>query len=253
MTEFTISKKAFTDFLDTFGKGLEDIALRVQESGITASVGTMTHYIKRDASADVVEEGTMHIGNLDKVRTFMKSSGGDDITLDQQSTSGMLNGICANSKLQLPGTNYIKSQREVHLIEKLISESEAADWKHWVGDKLTCHATISSVHLRPVANMAKVVGDKLTCKARFDAMDMEMVFHAGKATSGKMFVRVPIHDSWGPDMGVESTFAHWLPELMGTVPNGDVKVHTGESTVLVITQEDTGYLLVVMDQQFEED
>lgn len=253
MTEVSVSKKTFNTFLDTFGKDLEDIALVVKGTVITARVGAMTHYIRRSCPAEVEEGGNIHISDLAKLRTFLKSDKADNLSLVQYTINGTLSVKCGNSTLQLPGTSYIKSLKEVSLIEKLIEKSEGVNWSRWVDDDLSCRGLVNSRDLRPVEKMAKVLGDKLTCKMRYDPHDREIVFHAGKSTSGKMFVRAPLLDAEGPDSGVESTFAHWLPTLVSTVPEGTVDIHTGTSTVLVIRQEESDYLLLVMDQQFEED
>tara|TARA_R110000824_G_scaffold9694_5_gene43013 strand:+ start:199 stop:960 length:762 start_codon:yes stop_codon:yes gene_type:complete len=253
MTSVSIGKKAFTNFLDSFGKGLEDIALHVDDDIMSASVGAMTHYIKRTLPVESEERGDLHISDLQKLRTFLKTNRDEALTLEQSTTTGMLTVTSGNARLLIQGTAYIKSQKETILIESLIVKSEQSGWTKWVDEKLSCSATVSTKELEPVTNMAKVVGDKMTCKMRFDAQDGEVVFNAGKAASGTMFVRVALVDAQGPNGGVESTFAHWLPDLLDSVPNGHCLMHTGPDTILVVRQEETGYLLLVMDQQFEED
>ena len=68
-----------------------------------------------------------------------------------------------------------------------------------------------------------------------------------------MFVRVPITNCESNNDTVNSAFAYWLPSLLANLPPGPLNLHTGDETVLVIEQGDTGFLLVVMDQEYEED
>ena len=47
MSEFTISRENFLNFLSSFGKDLSDIVVKVSSTGISAAVGQETHYISR--------------------------------------------------------------------------------------------------------------------------------------------------------------------------------------------------------------
>ena len=75
----------------------------------------------------------------------------------------------------------------------------------------------------------------------------------GKQSTGKMFVRAPLTQVEAPGSNARSAFDKWLPELLNNLPSGDVDIHTGDETVLIIEQATTQFLMVVIDQQYEED
>ena len=253
MNEFTVDRKALLKFLPLFGKELQDITLRVKAEEIEAAVGHMTHYLKSRMPATDCDGNSITVNDVPRLITFLKASTSTTARFSQVEAGKTLHVSCGNSKLQLPSSTYVRSQREVGLIERLVKEADENLWTKWVSFPLNYSATINTGEFGPAVQMTKVVGDKLSCKTNFSPADSEMVIHAGKGAKAKMFVTVPLIDAEGPqDRAAKSTFGYWLPSLLDCLPPGEVKAHTGEDTVMVFRQEDN-FLLIVMDQDYEED
>ena len=98
-----------------------------------------------------------------------------------------------------------------------------------------------------------MLGDKFSCKTEFDPQGNELVSRGGAAATGNMLIRAPLTQVASPDKPARSAYDKWLPELLNNLPNGDLNIYTGDETVLVIEQKDTKFLMVVVDQQYEED
>lgn len=253
MNEFTADRKQMLTFLATFGKDLEDISIRISEHEVEAVVGQMTHYLRARLAVTDGTHGGVTISDLKRLVTFLKACGGERVTIAQAAEGKTLHVTCGNSKLQLPSSTYVRSQREVGLVERLVQKSQDGMWTKWVNFPLDHSATVTTQDFAPVTQMAKVIGDKLSCRTEFSSSDGELTIRAGKGAQGKMFVRIPLHDAKGPMNAAHSTFGYWLPSLLTCLPQGEVSIHTGEDTVMVFRQEASGFLLIVMDQDYEED
>jgi hypothetical protein len=68
-----------------------------------------------------------------------------------------------------------------------------------------------------------------------------------------MFVRAPLIDIESPDISARSAFDYWLPELLENLPSGELDIHTSDECVIVLKQVSTDFLMVVIDQEYEED
>jgi hypothetical protein len=253
MNEFTTDRKQLLAFLASFGKDLEDLNIRISEDEIEAVIGQMTHYLRARLSVTDGTQGGVTISDLKRLVTFLKACSSEYATIAQAAGGKTLHVTCGNSKLQLPSSTYVRSQREVGLIERLVQKAQDGMWTKWVNFPLNYSALVATAHFAPVTQMVKVIGDKLSCRTEFSADDGELAIRAGKGTQGKMFVRIPLTDATGPNNSANSTFGYWLPSLLTCLPEGDITIHTGEDTVMVFQQESSGFLLIVMDQDYEED
>ena len=253
MNEFTTDRKALLKFLPLFGKELDDISFKIEDDEIEGAVGHITHYIRSRLPVENATGRTVTISDVQTVMTFLKASKDNNVTFKQSDAGKTLHINCGNSKLQLPTSTYVKSQREVGLIERIVNQSEANLWTKWVSFPLDYSASINTGDIAPAIQMAKVVGDKLSCKTDFSVSDGELVIHAGKGIKAKMFVRVPLINPAGPTAkSAKATFGYWLPILLDCLPAGEVEIHTGDDTEMVFKQGED-FLLVLMDQNFEED
>ena len=253
MNEFTANRKALIKFLPLFGKELDDITLRIKGDEIEGAVGHITHYIRARMPIENGIGSTVTTSDVQRLMTFLKASNDDNVTFSQSAIGKTLHISCGNSKLQMPSSTYVKSQREVGLVERLVAQSESNLWTKWVSFPLDYSASFNTGEAAPVIQMAKIVGDKLSCKTNFSVADNEMVVHAGKSVKAKMFVRVPLINAAGPKYtSAQANFGPWLPFLFDCLPAGEVDIHTGDDTVMVFKQGDD-FLLVLMDQNFEED
>ena len=253
MAEFTIGHDNLKNFLSSLGKDLSDIVITLSEDGITASVGKDTHYIRRQMDCGVTQTGRIVISDLPKFKSFLATIKGGDITVTQSGRTGTLHVACGKASLQLPTSSYVQSQDKVGLMERLIKQSEDNMWQTWHQMSLDYHAKVDSEALKPAAKFGKVLGEKYSCKTEFDPQGREFVIRGGKASTGKMFVKASLNDIDSPEIPARSAFDRWLPELLNNLPSGEMNLYTGDETVLVLEQPATKFLMVVIDQEYEED
>ncbi len=251
MPEFTADRKKLVTFLKMFGKDIQDIKLKVRDDDIEASIGTMTHYLRARLTTTDSESGDIVINDLPKVLTFLQGGKHDDVSILQESVGQTLYVTCGNSKVHLPSSSYVRSQKDVSLMERMVKQAEDNMWASWISFPLSHTGTVNSASLKEIAQMSKVVGDKMSCKMDFYVEESEILFRGGKSVNGQMFVKIPVQNSSGPPNYCTSTFGYWLPKLMDSLPSGEVDLFTGPDTVLVVKQDDD-YLLIALDQDYEE-
>ena len=252
MTECTVDRKEFLKFIPLFGKDTEDIVLRVKDDEIEATVSQMTHYLKACMAAEGCVPGKVAINDLPRLIAFLKANKDDNVTIVQGGLGKILHVAVGISTLQMPSSTYIKSQKETSIIEQLIERCQNNMWTKWERFPLEYSGRINSADFVVASHMSKVVGERANCKTDFSVNDNEFVMRAGKGVKAKMFVRVPIIDAKGPSTTGTSAYGHWLPDLLQCLPSGEVDIHTGEDTVLILKQEDN-FLLLVLDMDYEED
>ena len=68
-----------------------------------------------------------------------------------------------------------------------------------------------------------------------------------------MFVRANLTQVEAPMSSARSAFDKWLPELLNNLPKGEVEIHTANESVLIVEQASTDFLMIVIDQEYEED
>lgn len=253
MASFTLSTENFVNFLTSFGNDLMDISIKVEAAAISAAVGKTTHYVSRRMDCGVEKTGYVHITDLPKLKAFLKKAKVSDLRLSQEGNTGTLHVRGGKMSLQLPTAAFVESQKRVGMMQSAIDRSRDSMWQSWFDAPLTHHGRVSSESLKPVTAFKSVLGDQYGCKTEFDADGSEFVVRGGKQSTGKMFVRAPLTQVEAPGSNARSAFDKWLPELLNNLPSGDVDIHTGDETVLIIEQATTQFLMVVIDQQYEED
>jgi len=252
MTKFTVTNKELAQFISGFGKELPDIVFRVKGDYVESAVGKDIYYLRRRVSVRDAEVGNIAVSDVAKLLAFLKATKDGDVTINQMSKVSTLHVSCGRSTLQMPTSSYLTTQSQLPLIERLVSEGESNMWQSWADFNLDCHGIVNGEDFAPAAQFDKVIGGKFSCKTGFDPSG-EFVVRAGSKAKGKMFVRIPIVNVESNNATVNSAFAYWLPSLLANLPPGPLNLHTGDETVLVIEQGETGFLLVVMDQEYEED
>ena len=120
MTEFTISRENFLNFLSSFGRDLSDIVVKVSSQGISAAVGQETHYISRKMDCGTSQTGNVYITDIPKLKAFLANTKTSDLSVNQSGKTATLHVRCGTSSLQLPTSSYIQSQEKVGLIGALI-------------------------------------------------------------------------------------------------------------------------------------
>ena len=252
MTSFKVNNKDLTQFITGFGKELPDIVFRVKDDYVESAVGKDTHYLRRRMNVREVEVGDIAVSDVSRLLAFLKATKTGEVSINQMGKTSVLHVACGKSTLQIPTSSYLTTQKQLPLIERLVAEGETNMWQKWANFNLVCHGIVNGEDFAPAAQFDKVIGGKFSCKTNFDPSG-EFVVSAGSKAKGKMFVRVPVTNCESNNSAVNSAFAYWLPSLLANLPPGPLNLHTGDETVLVIEQGDTGFLLVVMDQEYEED
>jgi len=253
MTQFTINRDNIGAFLSSFGKDLGDIAFVVSKDSIQATVAKSTHYVYRKTDCDIITPGNLYISDIPKVKSFLSTNKIPELSFSQEGKTGTLYIRCGNTSLQLPTTSHIESQTKVGLMAKTVAESKESMWRTWFNKPLTHHAQVSAESLKPATGFKKVLGDKFACKTEFDVDGEQFIIRGGKSETGKMFVKAPLTHVEATGIPVRSAFDKWLPELINNLPVGDFELHTGDETVLILEQPETDFLMVVIDQVYEED
>tara|TARA_R100000734_G_C3313650_1_gene105012 strand:- start:955 stop:1713 length:759 start_codon:yes stop_codon:yes gene_type:complete len=252
MVRFTATNKDLANFVGGFGKDLPDIVFRVEDEYVESAVGKDTHYLRRRLNIRDSEKGEIAVSDVPRLLSFLKATKGGDVTINQTTRGSTLHISCGKSTLQLPTSSYLVTQQQLPLIERLVEEGEKNMWQKWASFSLDCHGIVNGEDFEPASKFDKIIGGKFSCKTNFDPSG-EFVISAGAKVKGKMFVNIPVTNCQSSNTSVKSAFAYWLPSLLSNLPPGPLNLHTGDETVLVIEQGDTGFLLVVMDQEYEED
>lgn len=253
MASFTISKETFNNFLTSFGRDLSDIAIDVNADNISAAVANSTHYIYRKVDCGTESKGKLYITDIVKLKSFLSTVKVADLYLSQEGKTGTLHIRAGNSSLQLPTSSYVESQKRLGLLNKTIKQSKESMWTTWFNTPLTHHARVSAESLKPATGFKKVLGGKFACKTEFDSDGEEFIIRGGKSQTGKMFVRAKLSNVDAPSSLARSAFDDWLPELLFNLPVGELDLHTGDETVLILEQVSTNFLMIVIDQEYEED
>lgn len=253
MVSFTITRDSLNSFLNSFGKELADIAITVSSDNIYAAVGKSTHFISRQVQCVSSNTGNLYISDIPKVKAFLSTSKTPELSFTQNGKTGTLHIASGNTTLQIPTTSHIGSQDKVGLMSKTIDDSRNSMWRTWFNIPLTHHARVTADSLKPATGFKKVLGDKFACKTEFDVEGEMLIIRGGKKATGKMFVKAPLTNIEATALPVRSAFDKWLPELLTNLPSGSFDLHTGDETVIILEQPSTNFLMVVIDQEYEED
>lgn len=252
MPTFEADRKALIGFVDTFAKGVDDLVLRVSSGTIIAAVGQLTHYLRKGMPCTSDDEGHIYVSDVARLLAFLKSVTSADVTVNQRGRGRPLHVKGGNSNLELPTSTYIASDSDVSLIEKIVKKSEESMWTSFGNAPLPAEAVVDGADLYPLAKATKVIGNLFTCKAELRPKDSDFTVMASKSSKGKMFVNAEAEQVSGDKESYVSHFAHWLPDLLGTVPNQNVSIHMGENAPLVIRGRNDDFLLIVFDQEVDE-
>jgi len=193
----------------------------------------------------------MYITDLPRFMTYIKTASAAEVTVSQSGRGRPLQVRAGKSSLELPTSSFVASDEQVPLIEKVIQASEESMWVSFGPASLEASGNISGVNLYGLTKADKIVGSGLTCRVVYRPRDNELALMAHQANKGKMFASAEVEAVSGSKESYESHFAHWLPELLSTVPDTTVQFHMGESAPLVIRDQDGSYLLLVFDQEVE--
>ncbi len=248
MTKVTVLKKDLQKFLLSFGKGLPDVRLSCSGARITAEIAYASFYLRKSLNVSkesVVEEGNIHIADLQKLLKFIKAAKSEFIELRQTGTDKLLHAVSGGNKLQLPSTNHLESASKVPAILKLLKKGVDSGWETMGSIKFSAHGTIDATDLTALAEMRALVSKEASFRMRMHTGESEFGIVAGKAASGRLFTTLPITNAEGPNATVQSNFGEWLPSCLEYLDESPVRVHMGDGTLAVFEQANT--LMMVID------
>ena len=251
-----MTKKSLVEFLAPFSD-VNSLLLSIDETQTTVSSGTYAMYIRRTCEHKDGSIGKISISDLSVLRKFLRTcKAGDEITLKQQAPHQLCYITGGNKKFHMPGLNeaHIDSQQHIKVFNKIIGQSEETGFKQWFKQKeiidLSASGKVSTKELSSVTEMLSVVGKDELLTLTLDPTSSNMDVKAGKKVRGRMFVSVEMTDVTG-DISVTSLFDNALAELIPALPAGEITLHMGEDSPLVIASEN-GDLIVVTAQDVQE-
>ena len=256
MTKVSVSRKNLLSLLSSFGTTVGDLRLRAKpvDGGglLVASVGYYTHYLRLTTTCDIEAAGSFAISDINAVRSFLKTGKEDDMTLHQEGEGKMLYLTCGNSKIHLPGKSTVDSHTHVATIEKLLTAAANDKWVKWAERDLSCSAVLNSTSTQEVISIHTVLGENPLYTVDFYPNQSEAIVKAGKKSKGRMFVTIPLENVEGPEHKVTSVFGANFPINLRALPTGELTLHMGEDTPIILLHEGTGSCLVVFDCDYEE-
>tara|TARA_R110000803_G_scaffold33261_2_gene72899 strand:- start:683 stop:1435 length:753 start_codon:yes stop_codon:yes gene_type:complete len=246
MTKITVNKSEFLSFLSVFTKGVPDLRLDCAGSRVTVEVAYASFYLRKYFfSVQVVEEGALHIADLEKAIKFMKATKEDSVVLRQVDTHKPLHIEAGGNKLQLPSTNDIESAVKAVTIRSLLKKCQEGGWASFGNTNLSTHSSLMTKDLLSFANMRGILAKDTDFKLRIHCGEEEIGIVAGKAASGRLFATIPATDTDGPATTVESMFSDALPNCLNYLDDGPARMHMGKGTIVIFEQLST--LLMVVD------
>ena len=246
MTKITVNKSEFLSFLSVFTKGVPDLRLDCAGSRVTVEVAYASFYLRKYFfSVQVVEEGALHIADLEKAIKFVKATKEDSVVLRQVDTHKPLHIEAGGNKLQLPSTNDIESAVKAVTIRSLLKKCQEGGWASFGNTSLSTHSSLMTKDLLSFANMRGILAKDTDFKLRIHCGEEEIGIVAGKAARGGLFATIPATDTDGPATTVESMFSDALPNCLNYLDDGPARMHMGKGTIVIFEQLST--LLMVVD------
>jgi len=256
MSFTTMTKKNFVEFLAPFND-VNSLLLSVNSTTTSVSSGTYAMFLRRTLEHKDGEIGKIAISDLSILRKFLRTcKAGDDVTLKQQSPHKLCYISSGNKKFHMPGLNeaHIDSQQHVSIFNKIIAQSEESGWKIWPKQKevinLIASGSVKTGDLSSITEMLSVVGKDELLTLTVDPTTSSLDVKAGKKAKGRMFASIEMVDSEG-ERPATSLFDGVLGEIIPTLPSGEVSLHMGEDSPLLIVSAN-GDLTVITAQDLQE-
>jgi len=246
MCKIELDKKELTALLGSLPKGLPDLRIVAAGARISVAVAYAHYYVQRSLPADVQEEGALHIIALEKLSKFLKASKADRVVLRQVGPTKPLHLVSGSNKLQLPSSDDIESANKAPIVERLVSKFFESNHTQFGSYELSAHGKIETTDLIALGGMKSLIAKDSQYKARIHCGEGEFGIVAGKASSGRIFSTVKVHDGDGPAKTVESFFGEWLPECLALLDDDVATVHMGDDAPLIFEQDSV--LLVIVQE-----
>ena len=248
MARLNINKALFQTFLTGFGPGVGDLKVEAKSGHLHGVVALPTHLLRTQVPADIEDSGAIIFSDIPKVLSFLRALPKNANSLSVwQPKNRPLKLSCGMTSVEIPTTDYVRSNINVPRALLLIEEAENDLWKSWAGESLGSHMRLDSAWLSEVGDMRKVVGKDMTYITTFDPPESKFIITAGQAGGVKMSVGVELETHDGPR--ASSTFGPWLSDLMRCVPAGPVDAFTADDYILVLHHVEKEHLLIILDQQ----
>jgi hypothetical protein len=244
MCKIELNTKDLAAFIASFPKTLPDMRVIAAGARITVEVAYAHYYVRKTQPAVVHQDGTLHITTLDKVVKFLKAAKGDTVVLRQTGPTKPLHIESGSNKLQLPSSDEIESASKAVIVQNIVAKCAEGGYTSFGSYDLTAHATLDPQDLIALGGMKSLIAKDSQYKARIHCGEEEFGIVAGKASSGRIFSTLKIHDTDGPASTVESFFGEWLPECLSYLDNESARLHMGDDAPLLFEQTNTTLVVV---------
>ena len=252
MVNVTIKRKQFLDFISSFGD-VDDLKITFKDDTMSCTVAYISHYLKKHDVIDskfVTQAGDLDIGELKKVKQFIKASKAEFVKLKQTGSGKTLHVNAGASKVTLPTSSTIVSYSKAPLFEKLVKSSKDSQWTKFHDCDLTVHGDINLEDLTMVSKMKGILNSSPIFTINAHVGEGEFTISAGKRHETKLFTTTPLvnaSSSINENVGVKSTFGAWLMQNLKLFDKGSATIHMGEGTMIVFEKGED--VLVVVDQR----
>jgi len=252
MVNVTIKRKQFLDFISSFGD-VDDLKITFKDDTMSCTVAYISHYLKKHDvinSKFVTQAGDLDIGELKKVKQFIKASKAEFVKLKQTGSGKTLHIFAGASKITLPTSSTIVSYSKAPLFEKLVDKAKDSKWTKFHDCDLTVHGDINLEDLATVSKMRGILNSSPIFTINAHVGEGEFTISSGKMHEAKLFTTTPLENAssdTNENVGVKSTFGSWLMDNLKLFSTGGCRIHMGESTMIVFEKGDD--VLVVVDQR----
>ncbi len=244
MTRIEVDRKELLTFLSSFGKQVTDLRVNCAGNRVVVEIGYSTHYLRKQLlGVNVVDEGFIHIMELEKAVAFLKSAKSDKVVLRQESTGKFLYIVAGGNKIQLPSTDDIISASKTVVQGKLVAKSADSGWKSFAGEIIDTHVTVQTKDLISLSGMKNLVKKDSQFKLRVHCGEEELGIVAGKAVTGRLFTVLPVTDTDGPNATVQTNFGDWFPTCLQYLDEGSARLHFADNSLVIFEQNNTLLLI----------
>ena len=190
--------------------------------------------------------GSLTFSDIPKAVAFLKKCKNDHVII-KNSQGNRLMLQCGNKKMSIPCYDSVTAQRVISfktLVRGMVNEG----YQTFGNVALSQRGTIVMNDILDIASLGKLVANDSDFEVKMNQKEGEFALKAFKTNSTSMFVSTTVDNGEGTEGTVTSSFGPWiLPCLKLLSKDMPADVYMGNSTVLVIEQEDE--LLIVIDQE----
>ena len=225
------------------------VATTPSKGQMSYNIAHSTYYYQVDEEiplTHVTGTGSLTFSDIPKAVAFLKKCKNDPVII-KNSQGNRLMLQCGNKKMSIPCYDSVTAQRVISfktLVRSMVNEG----YQTFGNVALSQRGTIMMNDILDIASLGKLVANDSDFEVKMNQKEGEFALKAFKTNSTSMFVSTTVDNGEGTEGTITSSFGPWiLPCLKLLTKDMPANVYMGNSTVLVIEQEDE--LLIVIDQE----